>query len=110
MKTPLPEIPEGQKSPFIQILLRIIQEQAEQIALLKDEVAKLKGQKPRPKFPPSKTADDANNKDKKLDSLNDSGSAHSRRIRRKEERIIQPLLIPPGSRFKGYEDYFAQDL
>lgn len=110
MKTPLPEIPEGQKSPFIQILLRIIQEQAEQIALLKDEVAKLKGQKPRPKFPPSKTADDANNKGKKPDSLNDSGSAHSRRIRRKEERIIQPLLIPPGSRFKGYEDYFAQDL
>ena len=29
---------------------RIIQDQAEQIALLKDEIPKLKGQKPRPKL------------------------------------------------------------
>ena len=50
MTTMLPEIPEDQKSPLVQLLLRVIQEQAEEIAFLKDEIAKLKGQKPRPKI------------------------------------------------------------
>jgi uncharacterized small protein (DUF1192 family) len=53
MKTKLPEIPEDQKTPLVRLFLRIIQEQSEEIALLKDEIAKLKGQKPRPKIPPS---------------------------------------------------------
>lgn len=48
MKTQFPNIPEDQKTPLVQILLQFIQEQAEQISLLKDEIAKLK----RPKTSP----------------------------------------------------------
>ena len=67
MKFNIPEIPEEDtKNPTVNMLVemlwncfRIINEQSEQIALLKDEIAKLKGQKPRPKLPPSKTAEDA---------------------------------------------------
>ena len=70
MKIKMPEIPEEDtKNPTVNMLVemlwncfRIINEQSEQIALLKDEIAKLKGQKPRPKLPPSKTAEDAKNK------------------------------------------------
>jgi len=110
MKMQLPDIPEDQKTPLIQILLRIIQEQSEQIALLKDEVAKLKGQKTRPKLPKSKTADDAKNKSKHQDSENGSQCTRSRKVPRKEQRVIEPDNLPIGSIFKGYEDYYVQDL
>jgi hypothetical protein len=78
MKFSIPEIPEEDtKNPTVNMLVemlwncfRIIQEQNEQIAQLKDEIAKLKGQKPRPKFPPSKTADDAKNKSNSNNSAN----------------------------------------
>ena len=72
----IPEIPEEDtKNPTVNLLVemlwncfRIIQEQNEQIANLKDEIAKLKGQKPRPKLPPSKTAADAKNKSRSNNS------------------------------------------
>lgn len=110
MKIQLPDIPEDQKTPLIQILLRIIQEQSEQIAFLKDEVAKLKGQKARPKLPKSKTADDAKDKSKHEGSEKDGQCKKSRKLSRKEQRIIEPDNVPIGSVFKGYEDYYIQDL
>lgn len=110
MKMQFSDIPEDQKTPLVQVLLRFIQEQAEEIALLKDEIAKLKGQKPRPKLPKSKTADDAKNKPKHQGSGNDSQCARSRKLPRKEQRVIEPVNIPVGSFFKGYEDYHVQDL
>jgi uncharacterized small protein (DUF1192 family) len=111
MTAKLPEIPEDQKSPLVQLLLRIIQEQAEEIALLKDEIAKLKGQKPRPKIPPSKVSNDAKHNKNQANTANDSFvSSHSRRQKRKEQRTIEPEFIPENARFKGYENYFVQDL
>jgi Transposase IS66 family len=108
MKT-LPEIPEDQKTPVVQLLLRIIQEQSEEINRLKDEIAKLKGQKPRPKIPPSNVSSDAKNK---LGNTNRMGNntPHARKQKRQEQKTIEPNFIPLGSRFKGYEDYFVQDL
>ena len=49
----LPRIPEEEITPVIATLLEIIQKQAEQIQMLKDEIARLKGQKPKPKIKPS---------------------------------------------------------
>lgn len=110
MKTPLSLIPEDQKTPLVQLLLRIIQEQIDEIAFLKDEIAKLKGQKPRPKIPPSKVSGDAKNKTKRSNSDDNSPAPHARRHKRKEQRLIQPEFVPPGSRFKGYENYSIQNL
>lgn len=110
MSIKLPEIPEDQKTPLIELLLRIIQEQAEQISHLKDEIAKLKGQKPRPKIRPSKVSNDAKNKNKRPGSKEGSSPSHARKLRCQKERTITPDFIPPNSRFKGYEDYSVQDL
>ena len=111
----IPEIPaEDTKNPTVNMLIdlcwnlsRKIQELSEQNAQLKDEIAKLKGQKPRPKLPPSKTADDAKNKS---NSNNSTNRTINHEKREKIERIIKPNNIPEGSIFKGYEDYSVQDL
>ena len=111
----MPEIPEEDlKNPTVNMLVemlwncfKIIQEQNEQIAHLKDEIAKLKGQKPRPKLPPSKTADDAKNKSR---SNNSAERNVNHKNREKVEKIIKPTNIPEGSTFKGYEDYYVQDV
>ena len=64
MKVPkiqIPKIPKEENTLIISQLLEIteqqsvtIQLQGEEIQLLKDEIARLKGQKPKPKIRPSK--------------------------------------------------------
>jgi len=56
----LPLISDEEITPTISLLLEIIQQQTEKIQILKDEIAILKGQKPKPKIKPS-------NLDKKTD-------------------------------------------
>ena len=51
--TRLPKIPSDQITPLVAELLGTIQLQMEEIQLLKDEIARLKGQKPKPKIKPS---------------------------------------------------------
>jgi hypothetical protein len=116
MNFKIPEIPsEDEKNPTVNKLVetlwscfRVIQELIDQVNLLKDEIAKLKGQKPRPKLPPSKTAEDAKNKSSSQNS-NMHRSA-TRRPRKKEQKTISPNNIPDGSIFKGYELYNVQDI
>lgn len=115
MKMQMPEITEEDtKNPTVNMLIdlcwnlsRKIQELSEQNAQLKDEIAKLKGQKPRPKLPPSKTANDAKNNSS---SNNSAKRTINHEKREKIEQIIKPNNIPDGSEFKGYEDYYVQDL
>jgi len=50
----IPEIREDERStPLVMVLLEIIRIQQEQIQELRDEIARLKGQKPKPKIKPS---------------------------------------------------------
>lgn len=85
--------------------------QAIEIEKLKNEIAKLKGQKGPPKIRPSKK-----DKDKKGKAAKDSGSnkqplqGPNLEKRRSEDRILQPNHIPDGSRFKGYQDYKVEDI
>lgn len=51
--TRIPKIPEEDITPLVSDLLAILQLQAEEIQQLKDEIARLKGQKPKPKIKPS---------------------------------------------------------
>ena len=49
----LSDFPVEQVTPAVLILLEICHEQAEEIQALRDEIARLKGQKPRPRIRPS---------------------------------------------------------
>lgn len=75
----------------------------EEIQHLKDEIATLKGQKPRPKIPPS-TLEGAKSKDKQNDKNKLSRGKHPRRKKTAQLEIharnrIKPESIPVGAVF-----------
>jgi hypothetical protein len=90
-------------------LLELIHAQASLIAQLQDEITRLKGLKTRPTLRPNT-----------LEKSPPPSSAHGRRrgARRSktaqltihETCVIAPGDLPPGSTFKGYQDYVVQDL
>jgi hypothetical protein len=79
------------------------------IAELRAEVAALKGLKGRPTVKPSGM--DKGTEPKPAGKRRECGAKGSKSERRAagEERIIK-AEVPPGSRFKGYEDFLVQDL
>lgn len=120
--TPIPPIFEHDMTPIVKALIARNEEYAgmilmlrEQVQLLKDEIAILKGQKPRPKIPPNQLG-----KDKPDPSGKDDGAGKKRPGSAKkdktaalevdETRQIQLENIPPGSKFKGWSDYVVQEL
>ena len=119
-KIQIPKIPEEEKTPIISLLLGIteqqsvtIQLQAEEIQILKDEIARLKGQKPKPKIRPSKLEKDPKDQ-KEKDS---SGKRPGSQKRRKTDDLpisewipVPPEWIPPGSIFKGFQPYTVQGI
>ncbi len=79
-----------------------------EMAALREEIARLKGLKGRPKIRPSGMEPATDRKPK-------GGAAKTRRRRGAkrvaitEERVVE-MAPPPGSRFKGYESYVVEDL
>lgn len=79
-------------------------------AELREEIARLKGLKGRPKLKPSgmeKVAEAA--------AAKDGGRKGRRGAKRTahtidEIRIVKPDSLPEGARFKGYEDFVVQDI
>lgn len=78
--TPIPPIFEHDMTPIVKALIARNEEYAgmilmlrEQVQLLKDEIAILKGQKPRPKIPPNQLG-----KDKPDPSGKDDGAGKKR--------------------------------
>ena len=113
------KIPESEKTAFVSALLKIveqqsvtIQQQAELIQHLKDEIARLKGQKPKPNIRPSKLE-----KDRKKKNKSSSGKRPGSQKREKtadlvihKEIPVPPESTPPGSIFKGYQPYTVQGI
>ena len=118
-KIQIPEISEEEKTPVVLQLFAIIEQisvanllQAEEIQLLKDEIARLKGQKPKPKIRPSKLE-----KDRKKKKKSSSGKRPGSQKRKKtadlvihKEIPIPPESIPPGSIFKECQPYTVQGI
>lgn len=119
MKIELPAITEGERTPLVEVLLAIldaqqqhIQQLEETVQKLKDEIARLKGQTPRPKIAPSCLETPAPKPppapgDKRPGSVKRSKTAS----------FITPIEVkipfpdpPPGSTSKGYEEFFVQEL
>ena len=83
-------------------------------AELRDEVARLKGLKGRPKLKPSGMAKATGSG--KAGGKKDGNKKKRRRGWRRskpsidEDRIVKACDVPPGSRFKGYEDRIIRDV
>jgi len=108
----IPDIPEEERTPLVVALLEIIHLQQEQIQTLKDEIARLKGQKPRPKIKPSKLEQDSAKDDKNGKTKRPGSARKSKRgeLEIHETKVVKADDVPPGSRFKGYEDFTVQAL
>jgi hypothetical protein len=94
-------------------LARLVLDLQETVKKLQDEINRLKGQKARPKIPPSSLE-----KSNKKDKGNNDGNAGRQAITpvtgpkkiKYQEIIIKPLHVPEGSRFKGYSDFHVEEL
>src|SRR6266699_4539160 len=135
MTLELPLIPAGERTPLVDALLSIIHAQhqriqvleeeiqklgdasrqriqvlEEEVQKLRDEIALLKGQKPRPTITPSRL-ETPPPKPPPADGEKRPGSPK----RSKKDVFLNPETVilpfpdrPPGARSNGYEEYFVQ--
>src|SRR5262245_32643260 len=120
MKVELPEIRPEERTPLVEALLAVLRQVLDHVGeleatnqQLRDEVAVLKGQKPRPQLRPSTLT---------LPAATGAGSSGPGRRRGKpsqpktsqltihREVPLHPAHLPEGALFKGYEAYVVQDL
>ena len=86
-------------------LKEVVHQQREQIQALRDEIAVLKKQKPKPKIRPSKLTDQER---KKRNRKRKRRNAKKRPV--SSTVVVKAKHVPEGSRFKGYDDYTVQEL
>ncbi len=98
------DIPDEERTPLVLTLLEVIHVQQEQIQLLKDEVARLKGHSRRPSVQPSRLERPRKKRGGRR------GSTKAKALTIHETKVIRPGMVPDGSRFKGYDDYIIQGL
>ncbi len=116
------EIPLSEPSQTLKLVLEMGQSQQERIALLeetvvqlKDEIAILKGEKPRPKIKPSTLTQDTPegagpSRGQQRQERGAGPGKQPQELEIHETQILYPEQIPAGSVFKGYEDYLGQGL
>jgi hypothetical protein len=113
MAKPLPDVDALSPSMLKSLTLGLLEENARLVsenAALREEIARLKGLKGKPDIKPPSTPS----------GMEKATEKRSRREKRRrgpkmplvpvEERVVAASDIPPGSRFKGYEDFTIQDL
>ncbi|MHB8551719.1 MAG: IS66 family transposase [Acidiferrobacterales bacterium] len=121
----LPVIVASEETPLVKKLVGIVeqlhehtQQQTETIQQLRDEIARLKGEKGKPKFKPSGMEQKAG---KKKDEPNGAADAKPRPGSAKRAKTAELVIheedvrvpcepVPRGSRFKGYRDVVVQEL
>lgn len=102
---------EEEKTPLVVHLLEIVHRQNEIIEALRDEIAILKKQKPRPSINPSSLEKGSPEQKKKKRKGKRPGSSKQKKdVTTHETTRIKAPRVPKGSIFKGYSDYVVQDL
>jgi hypothetical protein len=119
MKLDLPDIPVAERTPLVETLLAILRVQQDRIQQLeatvqqvRDELAVLKGQKPRPAIKPSLL------EARPPTSARPQGSKRPGSAKRPKtaelhihrEVPLHPQGLPVGATFRGYEAYVVQEL
>ena len=119
MKVELPEIRPEENTPLVQALVGIIRLVLDRVAelevanqQLRDEVAQLKGQKPRPDLKPSTLE---GNKPRTTANPTGKRPGSAKRPKTTELTIhrevrLHPDDLPAGATFRGYEPYVVQEL
>jgi hypothetical protein len=115
----LPEIRPEERTPLVEALLGIIRQLLDRIGQLeetnqqlRDEIAQLKGQKPRPEIKPSQLETSA---PKTEGQKGEKRPGSAKRPKTSEltidrEVMLHPEGLPPGATLKGYETYVVQEL
>ncbi|VEN73228.1 conserved hypothetical protein [Candidatus Desulfarcum epimagneticum] len=105
----IPKIPEDQITPLAAELLELIQLQMEEIRLLRDEIARLKNQKPRPKIKPS-SLEKPSNKGVTRKKKKRRQKSKTKKMEIHETVCLKPDNLPGGSKLKDCQEYIVQDL
>lgn len=113
---PLPDVPREQRTPLVEALLAVIRAQQDRIReleetvqQLRDAIAVLKGQKPRPQIAPSRLEQRPALTPGQKRPGSEKSPKKARLTITQERRI--PFPDPPsGSVSKGYEEYIVQEL
>jgi hypothetical protein len=118
MKMELPEISAEERTPLVLTLLSIIDQQQQRLARLeelvqqlRDEIAILKGQKPRPQIAPSRL--ESPRRQPPAEGEKRPGS--EKRSKNAQLKIDQEMVLkfpdpPPGAVSLGYEEFTVQEL
>src|SRR5438105_1231666 len=109
MPIPLPPIPDHERTPLVLALLEIIHQQHERLAQLADEIARLKGLKPRPTIRPS-TLEPPPPPESPHAPEGQQRPGSAKRPKTAQLTIHQtercpPTALPSGSRCHDYQDY-----
>jgi hypothetical protein len=104
-----PEIPEKDQSPLVEQLLAFIEHQSIIIQQLKDEIARLKNQPPRPTIKPSRLGKSKKHTSKSSRNKRPGSKKRSKTAQLKIHKTdpIEPDEIPTGSQFRYYKDFVA---
>jgi len=119
MKLQLPEIRPEERTPLVETLVGLLQRVLERVGQLeatnqqlRDEIAHLKGQKPRPTIPPS-VLETTPNQTAKPEGDKRPGSAKRPKTSELPIHHEVPLhldRLPEGAAFRCYEPYVVQEL
>src|SRR5271165_112210 len=115
MKIIVPDVPSDEQTPLVRRLLELIAWLIELVQQLRDEVARVKGFKARPKIQPSPLEKPRPPPRRAGPRTGEPGPTHDRRP--KAERlpihdtvILHPHDLPEGSTLKDYEEILVQGL
>jgi len=108
------EVSAEERTPLVDRLLRVIEEQQAEMRALRDEIARLKGLPPRPTIRPSTLNaphPDPSHKKKRRGKRPGSAKRQKTGELTIHETIPLPLEgLPEGTQQNGYEDFVVQDL
>ena len=108
----VPPIPEQERTALVVALLEIIQLQQEQLQAQADEIARMKGNKGKPDIKPCSLEKDSGGQKtpkpgQRPGSANRSKTAD---LTIHETKVLKAPNVPPGSAFKGFENFTVQGL
>jgi transposase IS66 family protein len=111
MKIVVPDVPSDEQTPLVRRLLELIAWLIELVQQLRDEVARVKGLKARPKIQPSPLEKPRPPRRRP----GERGPPHDRRPKAErlpihETVILRPPDLPEGSTLKDYEEILVQGL